>query len=1841
MNTGGVRTLDWYTQQIFRQVVPPMAERSSLKPAPASVATLTPQGLQAGKPPMPLGRPFTLIGSRNRSHLHLLSSTISRNHACIITTDNGLYLRDLASRTGVTVNGRRVKEMDLRDGDVIGIGSFKFKFSDPAGPVRFPLTPKASPAMLEIDGTTLTPLDTRSLLIGRRPNCDVPLEEESVSNSHALIFESNGHRFIRDLGSRTGILVNGKPVHHELLEFGDQIRIGETNFRYISAEPRHEEPEGAETQSHELDEREPIGLHFADEHPAAAASNGEGKYLRQAAPADEDEAAPIPLAGEEEEASATEVEPEPVGLVGAAAPDLIDEQPAATDTAAPDDDHRLTAPIEPAEVGEDSGLDFAMIESQRHIATETAADRWESPIPQEATHDDILGPADEITLEPPTPEPVTATPREQDDGPIPIADLEPEPAVIDAAPIETATAHVESNAKDLTPELDVAAEAPPAEEPSSITAAFADVEPPDVATDSTAGTAEIPSGPAEPEPPVATPARARSGGRKKSAGRGGRSSRRQQRNPEPADVEAKAESALSEAGAAEAETDLPPEMPAAFTETPTPIDPIPAPPAEMRSVTADVADVVETTEPTPESALSIEPQLRDAEEEVLPPPQQEEPASGVALSDTAFGLAVQEFTGRELGPLVEEAAVTPAAAVQESSPAPPAALPSAGQNEPQEPVQVWEQAGYAEESAPVEPPEAGFEADVADAPAGTGLTPWAQVEAPVAHDLTPIESAPPAESDSALDWDSLPEQPAEELIRDTHLHSASAEPQAADPHIGGHEPVESHFTVTPYAAPLEDPALTSDSIPALGSQGVESVESVESLETSGLDAPQTQWDAPDAGEPVSEPVAPPPPAAVDPFFGMERDLGSFIGGMPLPLASDAAAEPYGEVQQPADEEPAPDWPEPSPAVATTDVAAPAEAGSARELTGFVPGEEPTLTFSNEPEGLPPLDESLLADPEPLELFDESGEKLDALPDKVEPIDDLNSVLEEPSGNAAPPPKPAAAPSRQPATPPAKPPVLPVAKAKPAVAPPPPRRGPLRSLTGAVGVGPARGPQPFGGAPAAPGGFPAHGTVSRSPLRATDVFSKTAFPGANEAFFGTPPGDVSIPPMTRKAAEAAAKRGAAPGGQLARARQDAIPPNRQAVTRRPSVPQAPGAPHGSVLPAGLPPSPPARRPWYRRLGVLLSLMIAAILIVILIVLLLPTHHLIQGTLQIKGMEKMNVYAQRQQARYIRNMIAHPEVRQVAIANLGARNVAPGWVQDPGSLDALTRPENAPFDEARNALVFTRSSADVAHDRPRLLALLTALYAEMQSNNDRAASARRKLEEAQARLDDLERQRADQEERSTRLSSQISAAGGAGEIELQDPRSALAILQQRDLEFHQELTQAADRVSQRREALQQAQAAAAKPDAAGTQQIGQLRQTIAELGARLEAARLVRSGKTDQAAKAFESALNQFERQLTAVPQDTADPHLASYVAHARELADQIRTLDNRLVSRQRDDAETVAQLRRQLTDRREARLRQVWSADGKLKEMLEERNAQAHRYSAALDSGYSVEATKIKGVLDDLDQKIDARRKSLATGGQYSDELQQKLQQTIDQMQQSQQQDEQGIADKLKLLQAAAPDTAALPAVQQEAAGRLIAAASATASARRTYAEAAALSAADADAQARKLQAQLADQQARLESLLQQGQGSQPSVKAAGRALEIAQEQAATASAAYLSNHALLGAVRELADVRGRSAELAESLRAARDEVEQRKSDAEKIAVIQQPDENSVAVIYGQDQRLTYLLSALFGVVALFIIPLWQSFSDSRHPKPIAVAEQFDVMGHPVDDYAASTDFDTDEHPAAV
>src|SRR3954447_18247238 len=161
-------------------------KKSSTLPWPA----LMPLGHHAGKPAISLQKMVILVGSRHNAHLHLLSRHVSKAHALILSYGGSVYIRDLASREQVYINGVPEREAWLSSGDLVKIGSFTFKYK--AGPKPGDGPEGDAPpheANLEISGSE-SPLAIaeKVMLIGRRSTCDVSLMEASVSTAHAVIF---------------------------------------------------------------------------------------------------------------------------------------------------------------------------------------------------------------------------------------------------------------------------------------------------------------------------------------------------------------------------------------------------------------------------------------------------------------------------------------------------------------------------------------------------------------------------------------------------------------------------------------------------------------------------------------------------------------------------------------------------------------------------------------------------------------------------------------------------------------------------------------------------------------------------------------------------------------------------------------------------------------------------------------------------------------------------------------------------------------------------------------------------------------------------------------------------------------------------------------------------------------------------------------------------------------------------------------------------------------------------------------------------------------------------------------------------------------------------------------------------------------------------------------------------------------------------------------------------------------------------------------------------------------------------------------------------------------------
>lgn len=200
-----------------------------------------------------------LIGRHPQCHLLFPPELdiISRKHARIVREGNRFKLID-HSTNGTYVNGKRVQESFLKNGDVLMLAdggpkvSFLTQITErpqardmprphpqarvqPSRPRSAPIQTRKPPdsqsqespvstkellmdanqAPLVIQyGPTLRSFKKLPVTIGRSSHCDVMLNYPAILDMHAEIFFSQNQYWIKDLTGQNRVSVNGAPLHH-------------------------------------------------------------------------------------------------------------------------------------------------------------------------------------------------------------------------------------------------------------------------------------------------------------------------------------------------------------------------------------------------------------------------------------------------------------------------------------------------------------------------------------------------------------------------------------------------------------------------------------------------------------------------------------------------------------------------------------------------------------------------------------------------------------------------------------------------------------------------------------------------------------------------------------------------------------------------------------------------------------------------------------------------------------------------------------------------------------------------------------------------------------------------------------------------------------------------------------------------------------------------------------------------------------------------------------------------------------------------------------------------------------------------------------------------------------------------------------------------------------------------------------------------------------------------------------------------------------------------------------------------------------------------------------------
>ncbi|MFP1625481.1 FHA domain-containing protein [Streptomyces sp. 5K101] len=182
------------------------------------------------------------IGRDPSSDIVLTDSRVSWHHAVLRPEADHWTLEDEGSSNGTYAEGRRIHEWGVGPGSVI-------RFGHPSEGPRAQLQPlrRAEPAG-EATGwpssvsvpsatrtfrrpTTVRPLSTRSVGIGRAADNDFVVEDLTVSRHHAeLRVLADGTYEIVDLGSHNGTFLNGRRVTRAPVVAGDIVGIGHSDF---------------------------------------------------------------------------------------------------------------------------------------------------------------------------------------------------------------------------------------------------------------------------------------------------------------------------------------------------------------------------------------------------------------------------------------------------------------------------------------------------------------------------------------------------------------------------------------------------------------------------------------------------------------------------------------------------------------------------------------------------------------------------------------------------------------------------------------------------------------------------------------------------------------------------------------------------------------------------------------------------------------------------------------------------------------------------------------------------------------------------------------------------------------------------------------------------------------------------------------------------------------------------------------------------------------------------------------------------------------------------------------------------------------------------------------------------------------------------------------------------------------------------------------------------------------------------------------------------------------------------------------------------------------------------
>jgi adenylate cyclase len=78
--------------------------------------------------------------------------------------------------------------------------------------------------------------DRSELIVGRDETCDIQIRAQTVSREHCAIESEGEDLYLRDLGSTSGTLTQGKKIERIRVEDGLEVSIGPAVLKFVENE---------------------------------------------------------------------------------------------------------------------------------------------------------------------------------------------------------------------------------------------------------------------------------------------------------------------------------------------------------------------------------------------------------------------------------------------------------------------------------------------------------------------------------------------------------------------------------------------------------------------------------------------------------------------------------------------------------------------------------------------------------------------------------------------------------------------------------------------------------------------------------------------------------------------------------------------------------------------------------------------------------------------------------------------------------------------------------------------------------------------------------------------------------------------------------------------------------------------------------------------------------------------------------------------------------------------------------------------------------------------------------------------------------------------------------------------------------------------------------------------------------------------------------------------------------------------------------------------------------------------------------------------------------------------